>query len=52
MAIALGGGCEWALATDYRVASETATNGSTRSNPWHNARLWWHSTLTTYHWRR
>ncbi|WP_289076184.1 enoyl-CoA hydratase-related protein, partial [uncultured Pseudoalteromonas sp.] len=25
--LALGGGCEWALATDYRVASETAKMG-------------------------
>ncbi|WP_350608616.1 enoyl-CoA hydratase-related protein, partial [Pseudoalteromonas sp. MER144-MNA-CIBAN-0113] len=25
--MALGGGCEWALATDYRVASETAKMG-------------------------
>ena len=25
--MALGGGCEWALATDYRVASDSAKMG-------------------------
>ena len=48
--MALGGGCEWALATDYRVASETAKMGLPEVRIWHNARLWWHSALTTYHW--